>query len=85
MGQANVWCNRLYDISERNNIFLMNAYKSLVFGAITLEILFISDFQAHELLLQTDAINKHFDTFPNTLHIILNTKPQVLYLNKTIQ
>ena len=37
----------------------------------------------------TDAINELFDTFPNTLHIMLNIEPQIeniaLPLYKTIQ
>ena len=40
------------DILERINIFHMCSYKSLVFGAKTLEIIFISDYQAHRPLLQ---------------------------------
>ena len=40
------------DNSERIYIFRMYTYKSLVFGTKTLEILFISNYQAHGLLLQ---------------------------------
>ena len=58
-----------------------------VFGAKTLEIIFISDYQAHGLLL--DLINDLLDTFSNTVHIMLNIEPQiekiVLHLYKTIQ
>ena len=53
----------------------MCTYKYLVFGAKTLEIIFISDYQAHELLLQMFSVI--FDTFPNTMHIILNIGPQI--------
>ena len=45
------------DISEWRNIFHMYTYKSLVFVAKTLEIMFVSDYQAHGLLLQMPAIN----------------------------
>ena len=44
-------------ISERMNIFHMCIYKSLIFGSKTLEIIFISDYQAHGLLLQILSIN----------------------------
>ena len=54
-----------------------------VFGAKTLEIIFISDYQAHGL------INDLLDTFPNTVHIMLNIEPQiekiVLHFYKKIQ
>ena len=39
------------DISERTNIFHMCAYKSLANGAKT-EVIFISGYQVHGLLLQ---------------------------------
>ena len=38
------------DILERINVFHTCTYKSLVFGSKTLEIIFISDYQAHGLL-----------------------------------
>ena len=47
MSKANVWCKRWY--LKKNNL---STYKSLVIGAKTLEISFISDYQAHGLLLQ---------------------------------
>ena len=40
------------DISDITNIFYMCTYKYLVIGAKTLEIIFISEYQAHRLLLQ---------------------------------
>ena len=40
------------DISERINILHMCTYKSPVLGAKTLELIFISDYQAHVLFLQ---------------------------------
>ena len=58
-----------------------------VFGAKTLEIIFISDYQAHGLF--TDVINDLLDTFPKTVHIMLNIEPQiekiVLHFYKKIQ
>ena len=58
----------------------------LVFGAKTLENIFISDYQAHVV---TDVINDLSDTFPNTVHIMLNIEPQiekiVLHFYKKIQ
>ena len=42
----------IYYISERANIFHMCTYKSWDIGAKTLEIIFISDYLAHGLLLQ---------------------------------
>ena len=45
------------DISERTNILYMCTYKSLVFGAKTLEIIFISGYQVLELLLQMFPLN----------------------------
>ena len=45
------------DILERINIFHMRIYKSLIFGAKTVELLFISDYQAHGLLLQMLSVN----------------------------
>ena len=51
------------DISERINIYYMCTHKSLVIGAKMLEIKFISDYQAHGLLLWTvvtDVINNLF-------------------------
>ena len=60
-----------------------------MFGAKTLEIIFISDYQAHGLFLRTDVINDLLDTFPNTVHIMLNIEPQiekiVLHFYKKIQ
>ena len=47
-----------------------------VFGAKTLEIIFISDYQAHGLFF-SDVINDLLDTFPNTVHIMLNIEPQI--------
>ena len=44
-------------ILERTNIFQTCIYKSLVIGAKTLEILFISDYQGHGLLLQMLSMN----------------------------
>ena len=59
-----------------------------MFGAKTLEIIFISDYQAHGLLLHMLS-NDLLDTFPNTVHVMLNIEPQiekiVLHLYKTIQ
>ena len=57
-------------------------------GAKTLEIIFISDYQAHGLLLQMLSMTflAHFD---NTAHIKLNIEPQiekiVLHLYKKIR
>ena len=45
------------DISERNNVFHMRTYKSLVISSKMLEIMFKSDYQAHEMLLQMLSIN----------------------------
>ena len=45
------------DISEITNIFHMCTYKSMVIGAKTLEIIFISDNQAHGLLVQMLSMN----------------------------
>ena len=59
-----------------------------VFGAKTQEIIFISDYQAHGLLLQMLSMT-FLGSFPNTVHIMLNIEPQiekiVLHLYKTIQ
>ena len=38
------------NISERTNMFHMCTYKHLVIGAKSLEITFVSDYQAHGLL-----------------------------------
>ena len=48
-----------------------------VFGAKILEIIFISDYmyQAHGLFLQ--MLYDLLDTFPNTVHIMLNIEPQI--------
>ena len=76
-------------IPEGINIFHMCTYKCLVFCSNTLEIIFISDYQAHGLLLQLLSIKFLTDTFPNTVHIMLTIESKiekiVLYLNKTIQ
>ena len=48
----------------------LNVYL-IVFGKKTLEIIFISDYQAHGLLLQILSMTL-LDTFPNTVHIMLN-------------
>ena len=60
----------------------------LVFGTKTLEIIFISEYQADGLFLQK-VINDLLDTFPNTVHIMLNIEPQiekiVLHFYKKIQ
>ena len=45
------------DISERTNTFHMRSDKSLVIAAKTLEIIFISDYQSHGLLLQMLSMN----------------------------
>ena len=45
------------NILERTNIFHMCTCKSLVIVAETLEIIFISDYQAHRLLLQMLSMN----------------------------
>ena len=45
------------DISERTNIFHMRSDKSLVIAAKSLEIIFISDYQSHGLLLQMFSMN----------------------------
>ena len=59
-----------------------------VFGAKTLGIIFISDYQAHGLVLQMLSMT-FLDTFPNTVHIMLNIEPQiekiVLHFYKKIQ
>ena len=61
----------------------------MYFGAKTLEIIFISDYQAHGLVLQMLSTNDLLDTFPNTVHIMLNIEPQiekiVLHFYKKIQ
>ena len=59
-------------------ILNMCTYKSLVFGAKTLEIIlvFISGYQAHELLLQM-LVNEFFGIFTYTVQIMLNIKPQI--------
>ena len=64
------------DILERINIFHMRIYIYLIFGAKTVELLFISDYQAHGLLLQMLSVN-FFDTFPNTVYIMLNIEPHI--------
>ena len=53
---------------------LMCTYKSLV--PKTLEIEFISDYQAQWTVV-TDVINDLLDTFPNTVHMMLNIEPQI--------
>ena len=59
-----------------------------VFGAKTLEIIFISDYQAHGLLLQMLSMT-FWTHFYNTVHIMLNIEPQiekiVLHLYKKIR
>ena len=61
----------------------MCTYKSLV-----LEIIFISDYQAHGLLLQMLSMT-FWTHFYNTVHIMLNIEPQiekiVLHLYKKIR
>ena len=47
----------------------------IVFGAKTLQIIFIFDYQAHGLLLQ--MLSMTFWTHPNTVHIMLNIEPQI--------
>ena len=47
-----------------------------VFGAKSLEIIFITDYQANVLLLQMLSMNL-FYTFSNTVHIMLNKEPQI--------
>ena len=37
----------------------------------------IFDYQAHGLFVVTDVINDLLDTFPNTVHIMLNIEPQI--------
>ena len=73
------------DISERTNILYKCTYKSLVIGAKTLEIIFISDYQAHGLMLQMLSMN----FLTHSLLLCINTEPQlenkVLHLYKTIQ
>ena len=56
MSKANVWCNRWY-FRNYQYMFHMCTYKSLVICSKTLEIIYISDYQAHELLLQMLLIN----------------------------
>ena len=63
------------DILERINIFHMRIYKSLIFGAKTVELLFISDYQAHGLLLQMLSVN--FLTHFLILYIMSNIEPQI--------
>ena len=50
----------------------MSANKSLVFCAIKLEIIFISDCQAHELVYQRLSLNVLTHFLTRTVHIILN-------------
>ena len=52
------------DNPERINISYMCNYKSMVFVAKTLELIFIFDYHAHELLLQMFSLNflTHFLT-----------------------
>ena len=45
------------DILERTKAFHTCTYKSLVVGTVTLEIIFISNYQAHGLLLQMLSMN----------------------------
>ena len=45
------------DISERNNVFHMWTYKSLVIVSKMLQIIFISDYQALGMLLQMLSVN----------------------------
>ena len=45
------------DTLEIINAFHTCTYKSLVIGTVTLEIIFISDYQANELLLQMLSMN----------------------------
>ena len=45
------------DILERINAFKTCSYKYLVIGTVILESIFISDYQAHRLLLQMLSIN----------------------------
>ena len=54
----------------------MCTYKSLI-GAKKLETLFISDYQAHGLVLQMLSMTDLLDTFPNTVLIMLNIEPQI--------
>ena len=49
--------NVIDGISESTNTFHMCTYKYLVIGAKTLEILFISDNQAHGLVSQMLSMN----------------------------
>ena len=60
MSKANVWCNKWY-LRKNQYVYHMCTYKTVVIGAKTLEIIFISDYRAHGLLLQM------FDKFPNTV------------------
>ena len=59
-----------------------------VFGAKTLEIIFISDYQAHGLLLKMLSMT-FWTHFYNTVHIMLDIEPQiekiVLHLYKIIR
>ena len=80
MSNASVWCT---------SFFRKNQFISHLNGAKTFETIFISDYQAHWLLLQMLSYQKTFDSFPNTVNIMLNLEPQiqkiVLHLYKTIQ
>ena len=44
-------------ISERTNIFYMCTYESLVIGCKMLEIIFITDYLAHGMLVQMLYVN----------------------------
>ena len=64
----------------------MCTYQSLV--PKTLEIIFISDYQVHGLVLQMLSMT-FWTQIPNTVHIMLNIEPQiekiVLHFYKKIQ
>ena len=64
------------NILESITIFHMCNYQFVVFGAKTLEIIFISAYQANELLF-TYVINELFVTSSNIVHIMLNIEPQI--------
>ena len=61
---------------EKKNIFYMFLYKPLAVRALILEIIFITDYQAHGLLLQMLCINC-FHIFPNIYNTILHKETQI--------
>ena len=66
----------------------MCTYNIILWCQNTRNNMFIIDYQAHGLLLQM-LLMTFLDTFPNTVHVMLNIEQQieklVLHLYKTIQ